>query len=259
MPTSREPLRRLCVLLPTYEERDALPLVVSRLRAAVPEADILVLDDASPDGTGEVADALAAADHHVTVSHRAGKAGLGRAYLDGFARARAAGYDAVVQIDADGSHQPEQLPSLIAAAADADVVIGSRWVPGGSVRNWPRHRKALSLGGNLYARRVLGITVRDSTAGFRVYRLSALQEMDLHQVASQGYCFQVDLTLRALDRGLRVVEVPIEFVEREFGDSKMSRSIVIEALIRTTLWGIDHRLGQLTGGLRRAIAGRRAA
>lgn len=233
------------MLLPTYNERANLARVVQRVRASVPSADVLVLDDCSPDGTGDVADALAAADRRVRVEHRAGKAGLGRAYLAGFARARAEGFDAVVEMDADGSHRPEQLPSLIAAAEHADVVIGSRWVHGGSVRNWPRHRRALSLGGNLYARTVLGISVRDATAGFRVYRMSALAAMDLHQVASQGYCFQVDLTLRALDRGLTVVEVPIEFVEREAGTSKMGGDIVREALVRVTVWGLHRRARRL--------------
>lgn len=245
MSTHREPLRRICVLLPTYDERDTLAHVVARVRRSLPEADVLVLDDGSPDGTGDIADALAATDDAVGVVHRGAKQGLGRAYLDGFARARSGGYDGVVQIDADGSHQPEQLPALVAAAAAADVVIGSRWVPGGSVRNWPAHRRALSRGGNLYARGLLGISVRDATAGFRVYRMTALAAMDLQRVASQGYCFQVDLTLRALDRGLTVVEVPIEFVERSVGSSKMGGEIVREALVRVTAWGVERRTRQV--------------
>jgi dolichol-phosphate mannosyltransferase len=241
----RPALVRVCALLPTYNERESLPLVVSRLRVSVPDVDVLVLDDSSPDGTGVLADTLAAADPAVHVLHRPSKEGLGPAYLAGFAWARERGYDAVVEIDADGSHQPEQLPALLEAAARADVVIGSRWVTGGAVRNWPRHRRALSRGGNLYARVALGIPVRDATAGFRVYRSDALDTMDLHQVASQGYCFQVDLTLRALDRGLSVVEVPIEFVEREVGASKMGGEIVREALARVTLWGVQRRARQL--------------
>jgi dolichol-phosphate mannosyltransferase len=230
-------------------------MIVRRIRAAVPAADVLVLDDNSPDGTGELADRLAAQDPQVHVLHRPGKEGLGPAYLAGFRWADERGYDAVVEIDADGSHQPEQLPDLLAAAAGADVVIGSRWVPGGSVHNWPAHRRALSVGANRYARHALGIPVRDATAGFRVYRLAALRAMDTDEVASQGYCFQVDLTVRALDRGLTVVEVPVAFVEREVGTSKMNDAIVREAAVRVGLWGLQRRGRQLRerlAGLRRS-------
>ncbi len=247
--SGRTPVQRVCALLPTYNERENLAVVVSRLRASVPDVDVLVIDDCSPDGTGALADQLSAVDPAVRVLHRAAKEGLGPAYLAGFAWAADEGYDAVVEIDADGSHQPEQLPSLLAAAAAADVVIGSRWVPGGSVRNWPWHRRALSLGGNLYARAALGIPVRDATAGYRVYRLSALAAMGLDEVASQGYCFQVDLTMRAIDRGLTVAEVPIEFVEREVGTSKMGGWIVREALTRVTLWGVQRRGAHLRAAL----------
>lgn len=252
----RAPLTRVCICVPTYDERTTLPKIVARIRASVPEADILVLDDASPDGTGEVADELAAADPQVHVVHRPGKQGLGPAYLAGFAWALERGYDAVVEMDADGSHQPEQLPALLAAAQEgqgADLVIGSRWVRGGSVHNWPVRRKVLSVGANIYARHALGIPVRDSTAGYRVYRLAALPRMDTGAVASQGYCFQIDLTLRALDRGLRVVEVPIAFVEREEGVSKMSDAIVREAMVRVATWGLQRRSGQL----RRAVGEQR--
>jgi dolichol-phosphate mannosyltransferase len=242
---------RVLVCIPTYNERDNLPVVVRRVRDAVPEADILVLDDNSPDGTGKVADELADDDARVHVLHRAGKEGLGAAYLAGFAWGLGRDYDAIVEIDADGSHQPEQLPELLAALADADLVIGSRWVPGGSVRNWPMHRKALSVGGNLYTRALLGMGVNDATAGFRAYRTSALREMGLADVASQGYCFQVDLTNRAVRSGLRVVEVPITFVEREVGDSKMSKDIMRESLQRITVWGLQHRAGQLRSLVRR--------
>ncbi|MGO0577862.1 polyprenol monophosphomannose synthase [Ornithinimicrobium panacihumi] len=237
----RPALQRVCICVPTYNEADNLEPIVVRIRAAVPGAHLLVLDDNSPDGTGAIADRLAAADPHVHVLHRRGKEGLGPAYLAGFAWARERGYDAVVEIDADGSHQPEQLPALLAAADHADVVIGSRWVPGGSVHNWPAHRRALSVGANTYARLALGIGVRDATAGFRVYRMSALEQMDLSEVASQGYCFQVDLTLRALDRGLTVVEIPIGFVEREVGTSKMDDSIVREAALKVGVWGFRRR------------------
>jgi dolichol-phosphate mannosyltransferase len=234
------------VCIPTYNERDNLPLVVGRVRAAVPSADILVLDDNSPDGTGEVADALAAEDGQVHVLHRAGKEGLGRAYLAGFAWALERDYDAVVEMDADGSHQPEQLPLLLAAArAGADLVIGSRWVRGGSVVNWPLHRKALSVGGNLYIRALLGMPVNDATAGYRVYTTDALRRLDLQDVASQGYSFQTDLTRRAVERGMTVVEVPITFIEREIGDSKMSGAIMRESLQRITSWGVHKRADQL--------------
>lgn len=252
VPPDRGPLERVLVCVPTYNERSSLPRVVARIRASVPGADILVLDDDSPDGTGEVADALAAADPQVHVLHRPGKQGLGPAYLAGFAWADRRGYDAVVEMDADGSHQPEQLPSLLAAAQDgegADLVIGSRWVPGGSVHRWPARRKALSVGANIYARYALGIPVRDATAGYRVYRLPALRSMDTEAVASQGYCFQIDLTVRAIERGLRVVEVPIAFVEREEGTSKMNDAIVREAVVRVGVWGARRRTAQLRARL----------
>lgn len=234
----------VCVMLPTYNELENLAGMVERLRAAVPQATILVLDDDSPDGTGALADQLAARDERVNVMHRAGKEGLGRAYIAGLGWAREHGFAAAVQIDADGSHQPEQLPDLLRAADRADVVIGSRWVPGGAVRNWPMHRKALSLGGNLFVRAALGLPIRDATAGFRVYRLQPLERIGLDRIASQGYCFQVDLTLRAFDAGLRMTEVPIVFIEREHGVSKMGTPIVREALIRVTMWGIQRRIRQ---------------
>lgn len=243
----RPPLRRVAVLVPTYNERENVTAAVEGVRRHVPDADVVVLDDSSPDGTGEVADALAAADPRVHVIHRPGKEGLGAAYLEGFHWALERGYDAVVEMDADGSHRPEHLPALLAAAADADAVIGSRWVRGGRVVNWPVHRKALSLGGNLYVKVLLGMPVNDATAGFRVYRADALRRMGLGDVASQGYCFQTDLTWRAVRAGLRVVEVPITFVEREVGASKMSREIMTESLRRITGWGVRHRARQLRG------------
>ena len=231
--------------IPTYNERENLPLVVGRVRTAVPGADILVLDDSSPDGTGAVADALAAGDGQVHVLHRAAKQGLGVAYIAGFRWALDRGYDVVVEMDADGSHQPEQLPTLLAALPEADLVIGARWVRGGSVVNWPLHRKALSVGANIYTRALLGMPVHDATAGYRVYRASALRTIGLDHVASQGYCFQVDLTQRVVRLDLRVVEVPITFVEREVGDSKMSGDIMRESLHRITSWGLAHRAGQV--------------
>lgn len=244
-PQVRPPIGRIVVLIPTYNERENLPLIVSRMRAAVPEADVLVLDDSSPDGTGVVADELAAADEQVRVLHRPSKAGLGAAYLAGFALALDKDYDVLVEMDADGSHQPEQLRTLLDALADSDIVLGSRWVPGGSVVNWPIHRKALSLGGNVYTRVLLGMPIGDATGGFRAYRASALRAMDLQDVASQGYCFQVDLVWRALRRGLSVVEVPITFVERAIGESKMSEGIVRESLRNITVWGARYRLEQV--------------
>ncbi|MEO7753580.1 MAG: polyprenol monophosphomannose synthase [Terracoccus sp.] len=245
--TKREPVTRVAVLIPTYDERENLPGIVERVRASLPDADIVVLDDNSPDGTGEVADRLAAADPHVRVLHRPGKQGLGRAYLAGFEVALADGYDAAVEMDADGSHQPEQLPALVAALAHADLAIGSRWIRGGEVRNWPAHRKVLSVGANLYTKVLLGMQVNDATAGFRAYRTGALRTMGLDGVESQGYCFQIDLTLRAVRAGLEVVEVPITFVEREVGVSKMGQDIVREALVNVTRWGVEYRYGQVKG------------
>ena len=250
-PQVRPPIGKIVVLIPTYNERENLPLIVSRMRTAVPEADVLVLDDSSPDGTGAVADQLAANDGQVRVLHRKRKEGLGAAYLAGFAWALDKGYDVLVEMDADGSHQPEQLRTLLAALADADVVLGSRWVPGGSVVNWPLYRKVLSLGGNVYSRVLLGMPIGDATGGYRAYRASALRTLDLQSVASQGYCFQVDLVWRAVRHGLLVVEVPITFVERSIGDSKMSEGVVREALRSITMWGARYRLDQVRSLVRR--------
>jgi dolichol-phosphate mannosyltransferase len=177
----------------------------------------------------------------VHVLHRDAKAGLGAAYIAGFRWALAEGYDVLVEMDADGSHQPEELPLLLDALTGADLVLGSRWVPGGTVRNWPRSRELLSRGGNTYARMMLGIGLKDATGGYRAYRASALRAIALDEVGSQGYCFQIDLATRVLQAGLRVVEVPITFVERVHGTSKMSRAIVLEALWRVTVWGVTGR------------------
>ena len=245
------PLGRVVMVVPTYNEAANLPWVVGRLRAAEPAVDVLVVDDNSPDGTGALADELAAADPAVHVLHRAGKGGLGAAYLAGFAWALEAGYDVVGEMDADGSHQPEQLHRLLEALLDADLVIGSRWVPGGSVVNWPLRREALSRGGNLYVRLLLGIGIRDATAGFRVFRRSALEKIDLASVESTGYVFQTDLVTRCLRAGLTVREVPIEFVERVRGDSKMSGAVATESLRRITRWGLRERREQVSRALRR--------
>jgi dolichol-phosphate mannosyltransferase len=227
------------VVIPTYDEVDNVGPVVAGVRAAVPGADVLVVDDASPDGTGDLADALAARDPQVHVLHRSGKEGLGAAYRAGFGWAAGRGYEVLVEMDADLSHQPAQLPAVLAGlATGADLSLGSRWVPGGAVRNWPRHRVWLSRGGNAYARLVLGLPVRDATGGFRALRRGALEAIDIDQVASHGYCFQVDVVRRAAAAGLSVVEVPIVFVERERGYSKMDGAIVREALWRVTAWGL---------------------
>jgi dolichol-phosphate mannosyltransferase len=235
------PLGRVLVVIPTFDEADNVREIVGRVRRSVPQAEVLVVDDASPDGTGEIAESMAAADAAVHVLHRAGKEGLGAAYVAGFGWAAEHGFDVVVEMDADGSHAPEQLPRLLAALRDADVVLGSRWVPGGQVVNWPWQRKMLSRGGNLYARLALRMPIRDATGGYRAYRMPVLDKIDIDSVASQGYCFQVDLAWRAHRHQLRVVEVPITFTERERGQSKMSSAIVREALWRVTLWGVRSR------------------
>lgn len=240
------------VVVPTYDEAQTLPVLLGRLRAAVPSADVLVVDDASPDGTGAVADAWADRDPQVHVLHRAGKAGLGAAYVAGFTWGLDRGYAVLVEMDADGSHPPEQLPRLLHALGWADLVIGSRYVPGGAVVNWPAHRLWLSRGGNLYTRLSLGTSVRDCTAGFRAFRREALVRIGYAGVESQGYCFQVDTTRRAERAGLRVAEVPITFTERSVGQSKMSREIVAEALWRVTQWGVADRWAALRGARGRA-------
>ncbi|SDC90260.1 dolichol-phosphate mannosyltransferase [Sanguibacter gelidistatuariae] len=235
----------MLVAIPTYNERENLAEVVGRTRRAAPEAHILVVDDGSPDGTGEIADALASGDDHVHVMHRADKQGLGAAYIAAFRWAMERGYGAVVEMDADGSHLPEELPRLLAALDGADVVLGSRWVPGGSVVNWPLRRRLLSRGGSFYARIALGISVRDVTGGYRAYRSEVLERVLASDIESQGYCFQIDMARRSLDEGFQVVEVPIQFVERTHGESKMSQGIVLEAMARVTRWGFDHRVDQV--------------
>ncbi|AWB85316.1 polyprenol monophosphomannose synthase [Mycetocola zhujimingii] len=239
------------VVIPTYNERENVTAIVGRVRTATAHVDVLVVDDNSPDGTGEVADGLAASDAAVFVLHRAAKNGLGMAYGEAFRWALARGYSRIVEMDADGSHAPEQLPALLSAADDgADVVLGSRWVPGGGVENWPRYRELLSRGGSAYARFVLGLPQRDVTGGYRVFTARALSSIRLEDVHSQGYGFQVDMLFHAQRAGLVIVEVPITFVEREFGESKMTGGIVLEAMFRVTLWGI----GALPGRLRRRVA-----
>ena len=235
---------RALVVVPTYQEADNVERFLVAVREAAPHVHLLVVDDNSPDGTGDIADTLAEADGAVTVVHRTEKAGLGAAYLNGFAVALDAGYDVIGEMDADGSHQPEQLHRLLDALHDADLVIGSRYVPGGSVVNWPVQRLLLSRGGNLYVRLLLGIKVKDATAGFRVFRRSTLEQIDLPHVRSTGYVFQTDLAFRTLSRGMRVAEVPIEFIERVRGNSKMSGKVAIESLKMITRWGLTKRLAQ---------------
>ena len=236
------------VVIPTFNEAETVATIVDRVRAAVTRADVLIVDDSSPDGTGDIADALAATDPRVQVLHRRKKSGLGDAYLAAFAWALERPYDIVVEMDADGSHPADKLPALIAAVrpGGADLSIGSRWVAGGSVVDWPRARRWISRGGNVYAQLLLGVHVRDATAGFRAFRADTLRAIELDNVASHGYCFQIDLTRRVHDRGLRITEVPIEFRERELGQSKMSSTIVIEAMSRVTLWGMQRLWFTLT-------------
>ena len=244
--TSRESdLGRAVMVVPTYNEAENLEWIVGRLRRAQPHVDVLVVDDGSPDGTGAIADRLAASDPQVHVLHRTEKAGLGAAYLHGFGWALDEGYEVIGEMDADGSHQPEELGRLFEALGRADLVIGSRWVSGGSVVNWPLSREALSRGGNLYVRMLLGIKVRDATAGYRLFRRSTLEKIDLRGVQSTGYVFQTELVTRTLKAGLTVTEVPIEFIERVRGASKMSGGVAAESMRRVTRWGLQERRAQL--------------
>ena len=246
MPVTEQPTDAgVLVIVPTYNERDNIEMIVERLFAASPDVHVLIVDDASPDGTGKIAEAMSADDPRVHVLHRHGKAGLGAAYIAGFTWGLERGFGVLVEMDADGSHAPEQLPQLVAALDHADLVLGSRWIDGGRVVNWPKSRELLSRGGNIYTRLALGIDLHDATGGYRAYRRVVLDTIDYRAVVSEGYCFQVDLVWRAVRAGFRVVEVPITFAERERGDSKMSRSIVREALWRVTEWGVKHRTQQV--------------
>jgi dolichol-phosphate mannosyltransferase len=245
---------RVLVIVPTYDEVENLAPLLARLRAAVPDAHALVVDDGSPDGTGELADELASGDPRVHVLRRTTKEGLGAAYIAGFRWAREHGYDVVVEMDADGSHAPEQLPLLLAGLTDADLVLGSRYVPGGRVTDWPAHRLLLSRMGNHYTRWALRLPLRDATGGYRAARTELIERLPFDDVASQGYCFQVDWAWRAVRSGARVTEVPITFTERVLGRSKMSGSIVGEALVRVTVWGLRDRLADwLPGRVRHPV------
>ena len=244
------------MLIPTYNELGNLPIVVANVRAAVPGADILIIDDGSPDGTGQLADTLASADSQLHVMHRTTKNGLGDAYIAGFTWGLDHGYDILVEMDADGSHPAETLSTLISsvtptgdntAATTPGLAIGSRWAQGGSVVNWPLHRLVLSRGGNTYAGFMLGLTVHDATAGFRAFRADVLRTIRFEEVNSHGYCFQIDMTLRVSDAGYTIVEIPIEFRERTIGESKMSQAIVLEAMSKVTVWGVQRAWRKLLG------------
>ena len=252
------PLGRVLVIIPTYNEAENIGPITGRIRTAVPEAHILIADDNSPDGTGKLADALAAADDHIHVLHRTGKEGLGAAYIAGFRWGLDAGYGVLVEHDADGSHQPEYLPEMLARLQTADAVKGSRYVPGGATEGWPVHRELLSRGGNLWTRLMLGLSVKDATGGFTAWRAGTLRGIDLAGVEAAGYGFQVDLVWRALRAGFVVAEVPITFIERERGNSKMSGAIVAEAMLLTTRWGLKYRAGQVRALVSR-LTGRTAA
>ena len=221
----------ICICLPTYNERENLEPMVDRLGEVLGADDvILVIDDNSPDGTGEIADRLAAERSRVHVLHRPRKEGLGPAYLDGFRKALELGADLVFELDCDFSHDPADVPRLAAAAEDADLVIGSRYVQGGGTRNWGLLRRLISRGGSLYAQLLLGVPVRDLTGGFKCYRRAVLETIDLDAIQSKGYAFQIETTYRSIRAGFRVVEVPIVFTDREVGGSKMSKAIVLEAV-----------------------------
>lgn len=236
------------VVIPTYNEIESLPRTLAALAQWAPDAHVLVVDDGSPDGTGEWADRHAESDARVNVLHNSVKGGLGGAYLAGFRWALARDWEIICEMDADGSHRARDLPQLLAAVHDgADLAIGSRWVPGGAVVNWPRNRHLLSRGANLYANVLIGLGVNDATAGFRAFRRETLETLDLEDVESTGYCFQIDMTRRVKDAGLRIAEVPVTFVERELGESKMDGDIINEALVRVARWGVQRRGRQLRG------------
>jgi dolichol-phosphate mannosyltransferase len=236
---------RILVCIPTYNEALNIEGIVARLRSAVPAAEVLIVDDNSPDGTGDIADRMAAADANIHVLHRTGKEGLAAAYVAAFRWGLAHDYDVLVEMDADGSHRPEELPRLLAALEHADMVKGSRWVPGGSVVNWPKSREYLSRAGNLYTRVMLGLSVKDITGGYNVFRAQTLRDIGLDNIAAAGYFFQTDMTIHTIEAGHRVAEVPITFEERQYGESKLSRTIFVESLARTTAWGIRRRTDQL--------------
>jgi len=226
------------VLVPTYQELHTLASIVHRIFEHNPEVHVLVIDDNSPDGTGKLADQLKAKYANLEVLHRKSKNGLGAAYIDGFNNS-INDFDVLVEMDADGSHDPQDLVTILKEIPNYDCVLGSRWVPGGKVVNWPTSREILSRGGNSYARLMLGIDIGDATGGFRAYKTSTLKELELSDIDSQGYCFQVDMVRRLLKKGFKIKEVPITFTERTIGTSKMSRNIVLEAFLKIGIWGLQ--------------------
>ena len=226
------------VLVPTYQELHTLASIVHRIFEHNPEVHVLVIDDNSPDGTGKLADQLKAKYSNLEVLHRTSKNGLGAAYIDGFNNSINE-FDVLVEMDADGSHDPQDLVAILKEIENYDCVLGSRWVPGGKVVNWPKSREILSRGGNSYARLMLGIDIGDATGGFRAYKTTALKQLDLSDIDSQGYCFQVDMVRRLLKKGFKIKEVPITFTERTIGTSKMSRNIVLEAFLKIGIWGLQ--------------------
>lgn len=232
---------RLLLVLPTYNECDNLEPMVTAIRTQLPKASIWIVDDNSPDGTGEIADELAAVDDRIEVVHRPGKLGLGTAYAAAFRRALTEGFDYVLHMDADFSHDPAYLPALMSAAKDADLVLGSRYTPGGGTHNWPLWRRVISRFGNVVARVGLGIRARDATGGYRVFRRSALESLDLETLGLRGYGFMIEVVYQIERRGLRIKEVPIIFVERVAGVSKMSREIALEAFVHI----LRRRMGML--------------
>ena len=230
------------VIIPTYNEQENLLSIVNQVLEATPDSHLLIVDDNSPDGTGILADNIAAKDNRIFVLHRFAKNGLGPAYIEAFNWGLKAGYKVLVEMDADGSHPAEVLPKLITAvtaSGTADLAIGSRWVKGGSVVNWPIYREIISRAGSIYARIMLQLNVRDATAGYRAFKSSTLNQIDLSEVDSKGYCFQIDMTRRVQQLGLQIVEIPITFREREFGVSKMNSKIVVEAILQVTVWGFQ--------------------
>ena len=243
---------QVLVIMPTYNEADNIETMTARLLSVLPQASLLVVDDGSPDGTGEIADCLAAADQRVQVLHRSVKAGLATAYVTGFKWGLERNFDVLVEMDADGSHQPEELPRLLAALEEADMVKGSRWTRGGTVVDWTKRRQWLSRGANIWIQVVMDLPIHDSTGGYNLYRAGFLRTIDLDDIAVTGYAFQIDMTRRVIEAGGVVREVPIEFQERLAGQSKMDTGIMVEALQQTVVWGAQKRAAQLKDLLAKA-------